>query len=131
MVSGGFDPIHIGHLRMFAAAKELGDELLVVINCDRWLIKKKGKFLMNSADRAELIGALRYVDFVYVLETNSNDVGEAIELFQPDIFANGGDRRSEKDIPETEICKKLSVQMMFNVGGHILRSSSGLLRNYH
>ncbi len=132
MVSGGFDPIHIGHVRMFEAAKKLGDELLVVINCDRWLIKKKGRGFMSSADRAEIIKSFRCVDYVYVLETERPDVGEAIELFKPTIFANGGDRKKNSDLPspETAICNKLGIEMIFNVGGGKLRSSSELLKNY-
>lgn len=130
MVSGGFDPVHIGHLRMFEEAKKLGDELIVVINCDRWLVKKKGKNFMSSADRSELIKAFKCVDHVHVLETERMDVGEAIEFFKPDIFANGGDRRAEKDIPEAEACKKHGVTMIFNVGGDKLRSSSELLKEY-
>lgn len=132
MVSGGFDPIHIGHSRMFEEAKKLGDELLVVLNCDRWLIKKKGKNFMSSDDRAEIVKGFRAVDCVYVLETERMDVGEAIEKFKPDIFANGGDRKNEKDIPEAEICKKLGVEMIFNVGhGGKVRSSSELLKRYN
>src|SRR5689334_8358619 len=93
MVSGGFDPIHVGHLRMFEEAKKLAKkidgELLVVINCDDWLVRKKGKFFMSSKDRAEIIKAFKMVDKVYVLESDRNDVGEAIEKFKPAIFANG------------------------------------------
>jgi cytidyltransferase-like protein len=131
MVSGGFDPVHVGHLRMFEAAKKLGDELVVVLNCDRWLIKKKGKKFMSSADRSEIIKGFKCVDDVYVLETERMDVGKAIEHFKPAIFANGGDRRAEKDIPEAEVCKRLGVEMVFNVGGGKLRSSSELLQQYH
>lgn len=131
MVSGGFDPIHIGHLRMFEEAKKLGDELLVVINCDRWLVNKKGRNFMSSEDRAEIIKGFRCVDHVYVLETDRKDVGEAIELWKPAIFANGGDRKEEKDIPEAEVCKRLNVSMVFNVGfGGKVRSSSDLLKAY-
>ncbi|MBI2099850.1 MAG: adenylyltransferase/cytidyltransferase family protein [Candidatus Vogelbacteria bacterium] len=132
MVSGGFDPVHIGHLRMFKEAKALGDELLVVLNCDRWLIKKKGKNFMPAPDRAEIVREFKSVDQVYILETERMDVGEAIELFRPAIFANGGDRKEEKDIPEAEICKQLGVEMVFGVGqGGKVRSSSELLKNYH
>lgn len=131
MVSGGFDPIHIGHLRMFEEAKKLGDELLVVINCDRWLVTKKGRKFMSSEDRAEIIKGFRCVDHVFVLETDRKDVGEAIEMWKPHIFANGGDRKEEKDIPEAEICKQLNVKMVFNVGqGGKVRSSSDLLKAY-
>ena len=130
MVSGGFDPIHIGHLRMFEEARKLGDELLVVINCDRWLLNKKGKKFMSSEDRAEIIRGFRSVDHVHVLETDRKDVGEALELFKPAIFANGGDRRNEEEIPEAKICKELGIEMIFNVGGGKLRSSSDLLKEY-
>lgn len=130
MVSGGFDPVHIGHLRMFQEAKALGDELLVVLNCDAWLVRKKGKYFMSGADRAEIIKGFECVDFVHILESDRHDVNEAIELFKPDIFANGGDRRAEKDIPEAEVCQRLGIEMVFNVGGDKLRSSSELLKNY-
>ena len=130
MVSGGFDPIHIGHVRMFEKAKKLGDKLLVVINCDDWLVRKKGKKFMSSKDRAEIIQSLRCVDAVHVLESDRPDVSEAIERFKPAIFANGGDRKAEKDIPESEVCKRLGVKMVFNVGGGKLRSSSELLHIY-
>lgn len=131
MVSGGFDPIHVGHLEMLKEAKELGDKLLVVLNCDDWLTRKKGKFFMNQDDRAELIKSIKYVDNVYVLQSVRDDVGEAIEKFKPDIFANGGDRKDEASIPEAEICKKLGVEMVFNVGqSGKIRSSSDLLKTY-
>ena len=131
MVSGGFDPIHIGHLEMFKEAKELGNKLLVVLNCDDWLTRKKGRFFMNQDDRATLIKSIKYVDDVYVLQSDRNDVGEAIEKFRPDIFANGGDRKDEASIPESAICKKLGVQMMFNIGkSGKIRSSSELLKKY-
>lgn len=131
MVSGGFDPLHVGHLEMFREAKQLGGRLLAVLNCDRWLVRKKGKYLMNQADRAVLVRGIKYVDEVYVLESERDDVGEAIEKFRPDIFANGGDRKCEDDIPEAEICRKLGVEMVFNVGrsGEI-RSSSEILEAY-
>ncbi len=130
MVSGGFDPVHVGHVRMFNEAKKLGDELLVVINCDAWLMRKKGRAFMSSNDRAEIISNFRSVDRVYVLESDRNDVSEAIELWKPAIFANGGDRRAEADIPEAEVCKRLGVEMVFNVGGGKIQSSSELLKTY-
>ena len=130
LVSGGFDPIHVGHLRMFQEAKALGDELIVVINCDNWLIRKKGKKFMSSEDRAEIIRGFSCVDTVYVLESDRADVSEAIALFKPDIFANGGDRKDEKDIPESVVCRELGVEMIFNIGGGKLRSSSELLKAY-
>lgn len=130
MVSGGFDPIHIGHLQMFEEAKKLGDKLVVVLNCDQWLIRKKGKNFMSQEERAGIIRGFSCVDDVFVLETDRSDVGEAIEKIRPQIFANGGDRKAEADIPEAEVCKRLGVEMVFNVGGGKVQSSSWLLNKY-
>jgi cytidyltransferase-like protein len=130
MVSGGFDPVHVGHLRMFEEAKKLGDELLVVLNCDAWLIRKKGKAFMSQAERAELIRGFRAVDYVYVLESDRADVCEAILRFKPAVFANGGDRKSD-NIPEYQLCDQLGIGMVFDVGhGGKVQSSSWLLSNY-
>ena len=131
MVSGGFDPVHVGHLRMFKEAKKLGDRLVVVINSDEWLKRKKGKHFMHQDERAELISELDPVDEVFILESKRDDVGEAIEKYRPHIFANGGDRRDESDIPESPICLEHNVEMVFNVGGDKVRSSSELLKEYH
>jgi len=134
VVSGGFDPVHIGHVRMFEEAKELVGEdgkLIVVLNCDAWLVRKKGKAFMQQDDRAEIIRAFGCVDDVFILETERNDVGEALERLKPHIFANGGDRRNTNDIPEAVVCEEHGIEMIFNVGqGGKVRSSSELLRNY-
>ena len=131
MVSGGFDPLHVGHLEMLEEAKKLGDRLVVVLNCDEWLVRKKGRRLMQEEDRAALVKGLKFVDDVYVLKTDRDDVGEAIEKFKPHIFANGGDRKDETSIPEASICKKFGVEMVFNVGKRgKIRSSSELLDDY-
>lgn len=134
VVSGGFDPVHIGHVRMFEEAKALvGEEgkLVVVLNCDAWLVRKKGKAFMQQDDRAEIIRAFGCVDDVYILESERNDVGEALERIRPHIFANGGDRRNTNDIPEAVVCEQHGIEMVFNIGqGGKVRSSSELLRNY-
>ena len=131
MVSGGFDPIHVGHIRMFKEAKKLGDWLVVVVNSDEWLKRKKGRVFMNQNERVEIIRELGPIDEVYILESKKDDVSEAIEKFKPNIFANGGDRRNESEIPETEVCNKFGVEMVFNIGGGKVRSSSELLSEYH
>jgi D-beta-D-heptose 7-phosphate kinase/D-beta-D-heptose 1-phosphate adenosyltransferase len=119
---------------MFEEAKALvGDEgkLIVVLNCDAWLVRKKGKAFMQQDDRAEIIRAFGCVDDVFILDTERNDVGEALERLKPHIFANGGDRRNVDDIPEAVVCETHSIEMIFNVGqGGKVRSSSELLRNY-
>jgi len=134
MVSGGFDPIHIGHIRLFQQAKYLGDKLIVVINNDNWLKKKKGKKFMPEEERKEIIEALAGVDKVVISRhiKNPKDMSVCEELIKikPDIFANGGDRFAE-NIPEFKLCNDLGIKMVFNVGhGGKIRSSSDLLKEY-
>ncbi len=132
MVSGGFDPVHIGHVRLFREAKKLGDELVVVLNNDNWLRYKKGFAFMLETDRKEIIESLRSVDRVVITnhEKNTNDISvcKELELIHPDIFANGGDRKHD-NIPEYKLCKRLGIKMVFNVGeGGKIRSSSELVK---
>ena len=127
-VSGGFDPIHIGHVRMFEKAKKLGDKLVVIINCDKWLKRKKGFTFMPEQERAEIIQALKAVDDVYIHQSKDHHVSAALKKIKPDIFANGGDRKNIADIPEAKICKDLGIKMVFNVGhGGKVQSSSWLI----
>ena len=98
VVSGGFDPIHTGHIKLFKAAKVLGDKLVVILNSDKWLIKKKGKCFMNEAERKGIIKELKSVDDVYVHHSNKDNVCGALKVLKPNIFDNGGDRRSKKYI---------------------------------
>lgn len=130
VVSGGFDPIHVGHLRMFETAKKLGDELVVIINSDEWLIRKKGACFMKAKDRAELIQAFKCVDRTYISNSVKTHVSDALRAIKPHIFANGGDRRGIYDIPETKVCEELGIKMVFGIGGGKIRASSDLLENY-
>jgi cytidyltransferase-like protein len=142
MVSGGFDPIHIGHIRLMREAKQLGDKLIVVINNDNWLRQKKGKEFMPEEERKEIIEALECVDKVIISghPRNPKDMSICRELIKvkPHIFANGGDR-DEKDAEdpksslyrEKQIHKKYGIKMVYNVGnGGKIRSSSELLKSY-
>lgn len=133
MVSGGFDPVHIGHVRMFNEAKKLGDELVVVINNDNWLRFKKGYAFMPEQERKEIIEAFKAVDRVLFTshEPNTKDITVCRELalVRPHIFANGGDRKENVPVPEYEICAKLGIEMVFNVGhGGKVQSSSELVK---
>ncbi len=133
-VSGGFDPVHIGHVRMFAAAKKLGDELVVILNNDNWLKKKKGRVFMPESERREILASLRHVDRVILTkhEANPADMSVCAELanLKPDIFANGGDRTHD-NIPEVAACDNIGCKMVFNVGqGGKVQSSSWLLGNF-
>ena len=133
-VSGGFDPLHIGHIRYIQEAKKLGDKLVVILNNDNWF-KVKGKHIfMPHIERKEIIEALECVDEVIVTKhsKNSKDISVCRELskIRPHIFTNGGDRFAD-NIPEFKLCKKLGIEMVFNVGyGGKVRSSSQLLKEY-
>ncbi len=134
-VSGGFDPVHVGHVRLFREAKKLGDWLVVILNNDNWLTEKKGRPFMNQAERKEVIEAIRYVDRVIISGHPSNPIDMSVcrelEMLKPGIFANGGDRTKE-NIPEVATCEKIGCRMVFNVGeGGKIQSSSELLKKYN
>ena len=135
-VSGGWDPVHIGHIRLFKEAKKLGDQLVVIINNDNWLMKKKGYIFMPQRERKELIESLRPVDKVVLTshKPNPKDMSVAKELrkLRPSIFANGGDR-PKKTLPIQEIatCKVIGCKMVYGVGrGGKVQSSSWLLNAF-
>ena len=133
-VSGGFDPIHPGHIRMFEEAKKLGDWLVVILNNDNWLKLKKGYVFMSEKERKEVIEGLRSVDEVFITRhakgTKDMSVCRALEVVRPHIFANGGDR-VKSNIPEVPVCEAIGTKMVFNIGaGGKVQSSSWLLARY-
>ena len=133
-VSGGFDPIHVGHVRLFRRAKALGDTLVVILNNDNWLKKKKGYVFMPEHERKELIEAIDAVDMVVVSKhgPEPEDMSVCAELaeLKPHVFANGGDRTHD-NIPEVPLCNSISCEMIFNIGdGGKVQSSSWLLKRH-
>lgn len=134
VVSGGFDPVHIGHVRLFKEARALGDELVVIVNNDHWLRAKKGYVFTPEAERVELIQYFPFVDRVLLSQHSANDndrsVCRELEAFRPDVFANGGDRFAD-NVPEHELCTRLGIEMVFNVGGEKIQSSSDLVSAAH
>jgi cytidyltransferase-like protein len=133
-VSGGFDPVHIGHVRMFNEAKKLGDYLVVIANNDNWLKLKKGFAFMPEEERKEIIEAFKSVDEVMLTlhEPNCTDISvcRELEILKPDIFANGGDRKPDgTPVPEVALCERLGIKMIYNVGqGGKVQSSSDLVK---
>lgn len=130
-VSGGFDPLHVGHVRMFAKAKALGDRLVVILNNDNWLELKKGFAFMPDKERKELIENIKSVDKVVLSfhkkGTKDMSICNELKKVKPDIFANGGDRTHD-NIPEVPVCEALGTKMVFNIGhGGKVQSSSWLL----
>jgi cytidyltransferase-like protein len=127
IVSGGFDPIHSGHIAYFKAARKLGDKLIVALNSDAWLINKKGRFFMPFKERKIIVENLSSVDSV--IDFQDDDIGSAInalvkikEMYPDDeiAFANGGDRNKE-NIPEMNVS---GVEFLFGVGGDDKKNSS-------
>ena len=136
MVSGGFDPIHIGHVRYIQEARKIGDYLIVVLNNDNWLRFKKGKEFMGELERKEILEAITGVDKVVISghTKNTKDISvcEEIRKIKPHIFANGGDRKPDwYPIPEVALCEEFGIKMIYNVGrGGKVRSSSELVKKY-
>lgn len=138
LVTGGFDPLHKGHIDYFTAAKSLGDYLVVGVNSDEWLTRKKGKPFMSVDDRLSIIKNLKMVDQVITFNDSDNSSSNAIQYLldtvEQDveiIFANGGDR-DKNNIPELEKFKNhKQVKFTFGVGGtNKSNSSSWILDNW-
>jgi cytidyltransferase-like protein len=125
-VSGYFNPLHVGHLEMIEKAKKLGDKLVVIVNND-FQVKLKGRVpFMSLKDRVKIISALRLVDKVFVAIDRDKTVCKSLMKIKPDIFANGGDRKSLGDVPEYDICQKYGIKMVDGLGKKI-RASSKLI----
>ena len=125
-VSGGFDPINIGHIRYIREAAKLGNRLVVILNGDDFLLRKKGFVFWSFAERKEIMENIKGVDEVVAAMDEDQTVRKTLELIKPDIFAKGGDRIGPETIPETETCYKLGCRLVTNVGGGKVRSESEL-----
>ena len=137
LATGGFDPIHSGHIKYLQFSKKLGDYLVIGLNSDKWLNNKKGKFFLPFNEREEIIKNLRMVD--KVISFNDDD-GTAIDAIQklldkyPNkeiLFSNGGDRGKE-NIPEYDkFCNSPFVKFNFGIGGdNKMNSSSWILKEW-
>jgi cytidyltransferase-like protein len=130
IVSGFFNPLHGGHLDMIEAAAEMGDKLIVIVNNDVQQVMKKDKIILSEDNRARVLAALRDVDEVMIAIDQDPTVIKSLEqvaLKYPNdelVFANGGDRDSEKAIPEGDVCRQYNIQMVFGVGGNEKADSS-------
>ena len=132
--SGYFNPLHGGHLDMIEAGKKMGDKLIVIVNNDKQQILKKGKIILDEENRCRLMRALRDIDEVVLSIDNDppviNTMEKVAKMFPNDelIFAQGGDRDSDKVNPEAEICSKYGIKIIYGVGtdirGHVKPDSS-------
>ncbi len=134
VITGGFDPIHRGHIDYIKAAKELGNILIVGVNSDEWLVRKKGRSFMPFEDRVAIIGALQQVDYAIPFNDRDGTAKDAIAWARkvfPDhtiVFANGGDR-TQDNIPELDFADD-NIEFAFGVGGDKTNSSSHLLQEW-
>ena len=137
LVSGGFDPVHIGHLELFKDAKKLAQSVIVLLNSDDWLTRKKGKPFMNAEQRKTILEELLCVDKV-ILQTSDDDdsssaaIIELADKFRESniCFCNGGDRIDSRTIRESAVCQQYSVSLEYGVGGDKIASSSELIQDY-
>jgi len=130
-VSGGFDPIHVGHINLFREAKKLGDKLVVIMNNDNWLLEKKGFVFVPQDQRVKILSAVKYVDEVVLTEHPKNPdyrhVANELKKVKPDIWANGGDKGVTNEF-EVAACKEIGCKMVSGVGGGKVQSSSWLTK---
>jgi len=136
LVTGGFDPIHSGHISYFNRAREISDRLIVGVNSDEWLVRKKGLYFLPWRERVEIILNLRMVDDVITVPDDDEgsacgSIAKCLEIADKVIFCNGGDRE-KTNIPEINMYKDNSrVEFKFGIGGdNKINSSSWILDNY-
>jgi D-beta-D-heptose 7-phosphate kinase/D-beta-D-heptose 1-phosphate adenosyltransferase len=135
LVTGGFDPIHSGHISYFKRAKDLSNYLVVGINTEEWLTRKKGQYFQSWKERAEIIRHLSMVDAVISWEDNDDSacgaIAKCLDIAETVVFANGGDRGKD-NTPEVEkYGSDHRVQFVWGVGGDDkLNSSSWILHGY-
>jgi len=125
MVSGGFDPVHAGHIRMIRHAAQYGD-VIVIANSDDWLYRKKGFVFMEYERRIEILNAIKGVIMVDSVDDTDGTVCDAIRRHKPTFFANGGDR-GKTNTPEQAVCEDLGVKLLWGIGGEEKLDSSSEL----
>jgi len=133
VTSGGFDPMHVGHLRCLQESadfvRKIGRKtrLAIIVNGDGFLLRKKGYAFMPIEERMEIIAGVRGVDYVVPWDDGSQTVVGAIEILKPFAFTKGGDRDAAANVPEFDVCEKLGTKVIFGVGGGKIQSSSDLV----
>lgn len=130
--SGGFDPVHIGHLKCFQGSVRIKEKLpagsmfIIIANSDGFLMNKKDFVFMPESERLEILHGFKGVDHVTSWYDGTQTCTGALEKIRPDIFTKGGDRSSRATIPEANICDDIGCEIIFSVGGEKIQSSSWL-----
>ena len=126
-VAGGFDPLHIGHIRHIEEASLLGS-VVAIVSSREDMIRKKGYEFMPFKERIELVGALKWVDAVVPTIDTDGTVAKTLEMIRPDLYAKGGDR-VESNMPENEkeVCRNIGCKIVYGVGGFNKAQSSSEL----
>ena len=133
LTSGGFDRMHVGHLRCLKGTAELARAnngiVVVIVNGDGFLQRKKGYAFMPESERMEIIDGVGGVDIVTTWDDGSQFVTGAVDIIRPDYFTKGGDRTSSENVPEFQLCQEIGCEVIFGVGGGKIQSSSTLVSN--
>ena len=132
VLSGGFDPMHIGHLRMIQESAKMAEIVIAGVNSDEWLMRKKGYVFMPHEERVEMVQGTRGVSKAMAFDDDDNsacDLLRRVRALWPNFkvaFANGGDRTAD-NIPEVPVADELDVHLIWGVGGGKVQSSSDLV----
>jgi D-beta-D-heptose 7-phosphate kinase/D-beta-D-heptose 1-phosphate adenosyltransferase len=135
VTSGGFDPMHVGHLRCLLDSadfvRKVGGrtKLAVIVNGDGFLMRKKGYAFMPASERMEIIAGVSGVDYVVLWDDGGQTVTGALAVLKPFAFTKGGDRDAASNVPEFDLCERLGTQVIFNMGGGKIQSSSTLVES--
>ncbi len=129
--SGGYDPVHPGHLSCITESKKFGDTVVVIVNGDGFLTRKKGRPFQNLETRCRIMSYARGADIVVPFEIEDDQtVREALRRLKPDVFTKGGDRCSPETIPEWDVCQELGITVETGVGEPKNWSSSDFLAKW-
>jgi D-beta-D-heptose 7-phosphate kinase/D-beta-D-heptose 1-phosphate adenosyltransferase len=135
VTSGGFDPMHVGHLRCLQETSDISKKwslnarVAVIVNGDGFLIRKKGYAFMPELERLEIIAGVGGVDYVVPWDDGGQTVTGALAELRPALFTKGGDRDSSTNVPEFDLCESIGCKVLFGVGGGKIQSSSDLVRS--
>jgi cytidyltransferase-like protein len=121
--SGGFDPLHYGHIQYLREASKLADEHIVILNGNSFLLRKKGYYCFDAEERREILLSFPFVNRVFLINIEDDTVNSALYFIRPDIFAKGGDR-GLGNVPEEKLCAKYGIEIAYGVGGNDKFNSS-------